>query len=121
MHAFGGGSKSFLRFLLSSRKRMKKRKSRLLAGQWRSALEKGSTSELRGWWQWELWGKATMGGWREVDSPLIAGISKHFLAYYMRGIYCSPRELGQPMLIVVCKTSRAVSFPEFPSHIGQVC
>lgn len=97
---------------------MKERKSRLLAGQWRSALEEGSTSELREWWQWE---KATMGGWREVDSRLIAGISKHFLAYYMRGTYCSPRELGQPMLIVVCKTPRAVSFPEFPSHIGQVC
>lgn len=77
MHAFGGGSKSFLRFLLSSRKRMKERKSRLLAGQWRSALEEGSTSELRGWWQWE---KAIMGGWREVDSRLIAGIS-NILAY----------------------------------------
>lgn len=86
VHAFGG-SKSFLRLLLSSRKRnereMKERKNRLLACQWRSAPEKGSTSELR--MVAVGIGKATIGGRREADSRLIAGISKHFLAYYMRG------------------------------------
>ena len=66
-------------------------------------------------------GKATIAGRREVDSQLIAGISKHFLAYYMRGTYCSPRELGHTMFTVVCTMPRAVSFPKFPSHIRQVC